>query len=29
LDDIRTGRLPDGRFKPRQYLRLLRRALFF
>lgn len=28
LDDIDAGRLPDGRFTPGQYLRLLRRALF-
>lgn len=28
LDDINAGRLPDGRFTPGQYLRLLRRALF-
>jgi hypothetical protein len=28
-DDIKAGRLPDGHFTPRQYLRLLRRAPFF
>lgn len=27
LDDIRERRMPDGRFTPRQYLRLLRRAV--
>lgn len=27
LDDIRARRIPDGRFTPRQYLRLLRRAV--
>jgi hypothetical protein len=28
-DDIKAGRLPEGRFTPGQYLRLLRRAPFF